>query len=153
TDRPNLSRAAVVTQRRLESIGFKVELRDMDWATQIEVRASKAPPNEGGWNLMLTFFTGADVISPAVHFGLSGAGPNARSRWPQLPQVEKLTLDWVRTTDPKRRQQLAEVIQKVALDEVTYVPWGEWVQPTAFRKNVQGILPFTAPLFWNVALK
>jgi hypothetical protein len=43
-------------------------------------------------------------------------------------------------------------VQKVALSEVTYVPWGEWVQPTAFRKEVQGILKFTAPIFWNVKI-
>jgi hypothetical protein len=36
---------------------------------------------------------------------------------------------------------------------VTYVPWGEWFQPTAFGKNVQGILKFTAPVFWNVMIK
>jgi hypothetical protein len=40
----------------------------------------------------------------------------------------------------------------VALDEVAYVPWGEWVAPTAFRKNVQGIPKFIAPLFWNVSV-
>jgi hypothetical protein len=39
---------------------------------------------------------------------------------------------------------------KVALDEATYVPWGEWVQPTAFRRNVRDVLKFGAPLFWNV---
>jgi len=33
---------------------------------------------------------------------------------------------------------------------VAYVPWGEWLMPTAFRNNVQGILKFNAPLFWNV---
>jgi len=38
------------------------------------------------------------------------------------------------------------------LDEVAYVPWGEYVLPTAFRKNVTGILKFIAPLFWNVTI-
>jgi peptide/nickel transport system substrate-binding protein len=35
---------------------------------------------------------------------------------------------------------------------VAYVPWGEYVQPTAFRKNVQGVLKFIAPVFWNVKI-
>jgi peptide/nickel transport system substrate-binding protein len=153
TDRPHISRAAVVTQRRFESVGFKVDLRDTDWSTLLEIRASKAPPDKGGWNILHTWFTGADVISPAVHFGISGAGPNAWFGWPDVPQIEKLTLDWVRATDPTKRKQLAEDIQRIALSEVTYGPWGEWDQPTAFRKNVQGILPFTAPLFWNVAVR
>jgi len=55
--------------------------------------------------------------------------------------------DWVRETDQTKRLQLAHEVQKVALSEVTYVPWGEWVQPTA--KNVQDVLKFGAPIFWN----
>jgi hypothetical protein len=35
---------------------------------------------------------------------------------------------------------------------VAYVPWGEWMAPTAFRRNVQGIQKFIAPLFWNVQI-
>jgi hypothetical protein len=55
-----------------------------------------------------------------------------------------------RETDQTKRLQLGDEIQKVALSEVTYVPWGEWVQPTAFRKSVRDVLKFGAPLFWNV---
>jgi peptide/nickel transport system substrate-binding protein len=56
----------------------------------------------------------------------------------------------VRTTDQPK--QLADEIQEVALSEVAYVPSGEWFQPTAFRKNVQGALKFGAPVFWNVKI-
>jgi hypothetical protein len=35
---------------------------------------------------------------------------------------------------------------------VLYVPFGQWVSPTAFRKNVSGFLQFPAPLFWNVSI-
>jgi peptide/nickel transport system substrate-binding protein len=51
-----------------------------------------------------------------------------------------------------KRKRLAEQIQKVALDEVAYVPWGEWFWPTAFRKDVRDILKFIAPAFWNVKI-
>jgi hypothetical protein len=101
------------------------------------VRARKEPPEKGGWNLLHTWWLAADVINPAVHFGVSGAGPRAWFGWPDIPQLEKLVTDWVRVTDQTKRKQLADEVQKVALGEVTYVPWGEWVQPTAFRKNVR----------------
>jgi len=58
----------------------------------------------------------------------------------------------VRATDRARQKQIAEEIQKIAYDEVMYVPFGQWVLPTAFRKNVQGILQFPAPVFWNVSI-
>ena len=90
------------------------------------------------------------MASPAVHFGVSGAGQGGWFGWPDVPPLEKLIADWVRAIDPTRRKQLADEIQKLALAEVLYVPWGEWFQPTAFRKNVTGVLKFVAPLFWNV---
>jgi len=97
-------------------------------------------------------FTGADVINPAVHFGISGAGADAWFCWPDIPQIEKLTTDWVREADQTKRKQVAEEIQRVALTEVAYGPWGEWFQPTAFRRELQGVLKFTAPVFWNVKI-
>jgi len=148
TDLTFVNRAWPVTRARLESIGFRVDFQPMDWAKALTVRARKDPPGKGGWNILHTLWPGSDVINRAVHFGLSGAWFG----WPDVPPLEKLTTDWVRATDQARRKQLADEIQKVALDEVTYVPWGEWLQPTAFRKNVQGILKFTAPVFWNVAI-
>jgi peptide/nickel transport system substrate-binding protein len=35
---------------------------------------------------------------------------------------------------------------------VLYVPFGQWVLPTAYRKAVSGVLQFPAPLFWNVSI-
>jgi peptide/nickel transport system substrate-binding protein len=106
--------------------------------------------DKGGWNLLFSWWLAGDVINPAVHFGLSGAGPRAWFGWPDVPQLEKLITDWVRAGDETKRKQLASEVQKVALSEVTYVPWGEWFQPTAFRKNVRDVLKFGAPIFWNV---
>jgi peptide/nickel transport system substrate-binding protein len=152
SDQPYVKGAGPVTRARLESIGFHVDYQAMDWAKVLTVRARKEPPGKGGWNIVHTWWMAADVINPAVHFGVSGAGPGAWFGWPDVPLLDKLTTDWVRATDQTRRRQLAEEIQKVALGEVTYVPWGEWVPPTAFRKEVQGILKFTAPVFWNVKI-
>jgi peptide/nickel transport system substrate-binding protein len=152
TDIPFMNAAAIVTRQRLASIGFKVIFKEMDWSTSLIARARKDPPEKGGWNLLHTWWTASDVINPAVHFGLSGAGSRAWFGWPDVPQLERLITDWVRATDDTKRKQIANEAQRVALDEVTYVPWGEWVQPTAFRKSMRDVLKFGAPLFWNVKL-
>ena len=83
---------------------------------------------------------------------MSGAGPRAWFGWPDVPQLETLVTDWVRAADQTKRNQLADEVQRIALSEVTYVPWGEWFQPTACRKNVQDVLKFRAPVFWNVRI-
>jgi peptide/nickel transport system substrate-binding protein len=150
TDKPFLNAAAVVTRQRLESIGFKVILKGVDWSSNLIVRARKESPDKGGWNLLHTWWLAADVANPAVHFALSGAGSGAWPGWPNVPELEQLITGWVRATDEQERKQLAEQIQKLALSEVTYVPWGEWGQPTAFRKTVKDVLQFGSPIFWNV---
>ena len=52
-----------------------------------------------------------------------------------------------------RRKQLAQDIQKVAYEEVPYVPWGEFIQPSAYRRNVRGMIQFAAPLLWNLSIE
>jgi peptide/nickel transport system substrate-binding protein len=125
TNRPFLNAAAVVTRQRQESVGFRRSSRR--WIGRQILLCGPARPLPT--KVMGTYF------DPAVHFGLSGAGPNAWFGWPNVPQLEKLETDWVRSTDHTKRKQLAAEIQKVALDEVTYVPWGEWLQPTVFEKT------------------
>jgi peptide/nickel transport system substrate-binding protein len=149
-DRPEINAAAIVTRQRLESIGFKVVLKAMDWSTLLVARARKEPPDKGGWNLFNTWWQAANIVNPAVHFGIMGDGERAWYGWPDVPQLEKLVTDWVRATDQTKRKQLADEIQRVALSEVTYVPYGEWFQPTALRKNIRDVLKFDAPIFWNV---
>jgi peptide/nickel transport system substrate-binding protein len=152
TDQAYLKGAGPVTRARLESIGFRVEYQPMDWAKVLIARTRREPPDRGGWNILHTWWPATTVINPAVHFGISGAGAAAWFGWPDVPRLDKLTTDWVRATDQAKRKQVAEEIQKVALDEVAFVPWGEWFAPTAFRKEVQGVLKFAAPVFWNVKI-
>jgi peptide/nickel transport system substrate-binding protein len=86
TDRPIMNAAAIVTRQRLESIGFKVILKAMDWSANLVARARKEPPSKGGWNLLHTWWQAADVIDPAIHFGcqararaLGSGGQTSRS--------------------------------------------------------------------------
>jgi peptide/nickel transport system substrate-binding protein len=63
-----------------------------------------------------------------------------------------LRAEWARTDDPTKRKQLVDEIQRLAYDEVPYVPLRQWTQRRTFRSHVKGALPFAAPLLWNVWL-
>jgi peptide/nickel transport system substrate-binding protein len=152
SDIPLTHGAALVTRELMSQIGFTVDLQAMDWSTVVARRAKKDPPDRGGWNLLFTWWIASDVINPAVHAGISGAGASAWFGWPENGRIEELKTQWVRATDRARQKQLAEEIQKVALDEVMYVPFGQWALPTVYRKTVRGVLQFPAPLFWNVTI-
>jgi peptide/nickel transport system substrate-binding protein len=151
TDRPIFNAAAIVTRQRLESIGFRVILKGTDWSTNPHPEARKEPPDRAA-GIYFTRCGRRRTSESRRPFWRIGCGPSAWFGWPDVPQLEKLITDWVRATDQAKRKQIADEVQKVALSEVAYVPWGEWFSPTAYRKNVQGVLKFGAPVFWNVKI-
>jgi peptide/nickel transport system substrate-binding protein len=66
--------------------------------------------------------------------------------------MERLRGEWARTEDAAKRKALVEEIQRLAYDEVPYVPLGQWTQRRAYRSHVKGAVPFAAPVLWNVWL-
>jgi peptide/nickel transport system substrate-binding protein len=152
TDSPYAHAPALVTAEALRKIGATVDLQAMDWSTMVARRAKKEPPGQGGWNIFHTWATAFDVMTPAVASTIGGGGEKAWFGWPTMPEMEKLRAEWVTIPDEARRKQVAERIQQIALDEVPYVNWGQFVVPGAFRKNVKGVLQFGATVLWNISV-
>jgi len=152
TDSPYAHAPALVTAELLRRIGATVDLQAMDWSTMVARRANKNPVGQGGWHIFHTWATGLDVVTPAVNAWIAGAGEKAWFGWPTSEPIEKLRADFTRQPDPAKQKQLTEQIQQLVYDEVPYVPWGQFVVPNAFRKNVQGVLQFGATLLWNISV-
>ena len=152
TDRLQLHAIMLVAQYLLTQIGVKVDLQAMDWSTLVARRAEKKRPEEGGWNLLPTEFIGADTFNPAVNLTIDGSCDRAWFGWYCSEKMEKLRAEWARTQDEARRKQLVEEIQKLAYEEVPYIPVGQSAYLIAYRDYVKGIPKFTAPVLWNVWL-
>ncbi len=153
TDLNVLINLAPVTKALLERGGFKVDMQSMDWQTQVTRRAKKDPVDKGGWNISLT---GASVLllsDPIVNQYTEASGDRAQFGWPLDEEIEKLRMDFVREGDPRKQFEIAEKIQKRALDVGVLVPLGQFVQPLARRKNVSGNLVSPVTVFWNVEKK
>ena len=144
---------ALVTGELLQKIGCKVDVQAMDWGTVVARRAMKQPAHEGGWNILHTWWSAADMASPALNAGVAGVGEKAFFGWYSSEPMEKLRGDFVAETDAKKRKQISDEVQKLAYDEVPYALWGEFVAPAAMRKNVKGMLTFAAPLLWNISVE
>lgn len=151
TDSPYAHAPALVTADLLKKIGANVDVAAMDWSTMLARRANKGPVAQGGWNIFHTWSTSLDVITPAVHAAVGGAGDKAWFGWPTNEAVEKLRADFVKA-DGAKQKQIAEQVQQIAYDEAPYVSWGQFVVPNAFRKNVHGVLQFGATLLWNISV-
>ncbi len=152
TDQPIVHGQALVTLAALRQAGLNVELQAMDWGTLITRRASKAPIDKGGWNIFHTWTAAPDLASPAVNAALRANDGKAWFGWPNDPKLEGLIDQWFKAPDFAGQKKLADAIQTEAYQgNVPYVPTGQFVIPTAYRKNLHGIIIAPVVFFWNVS--
>ncbi|HEV7265209.1 MAG TPA: ABC transporter substrate-binding protein [Falsiroseomonas sp.] len=81
TDYPNVQVLTEVGADLLRRVGARLDHTPSDWATVVQRRANRNAPAQGGWNMLFTFFSGADFLNPAVHLMLRGHGTGARPGW------------------------------------------------------------------------
>jgi peptide/nickel transport system substrate-binding protein len=134
---------------RLREAGLNVDDQVMDQATVIARRNNREAPEKGGWSLLIANAPAADHLSPMVALGLR-TGAAAWIGWPTDPALEALRERWIDSPDPNEQKRLAGEIQGIALSDVVYVPLGHYLQKSAWRSNVSGILKASSPVFWNI---
>jgi len=149
-DQPNPHVQALVVYDLLMKLGLNAELVSTDWGTLITRRASKEPPDKGGWNIFGTGWIGADGVDPFVNLSLNSSGETAWFGWPRDDRIEALRNQWLKAATFDERKSLAAAIQRRAFETVPYVPTGQWMPMTAYRKNVNEIIQAPAFLMWNV---
>ena len=71
--------------------------------------------------------------------------------WPTDTAIETLRTRFLDSTDPAEQRRLAAELQTQAFASVPFVPLGQLRQPTAYRRNVQGILSAPVPFLWGVS--
>jgi peptide/nickel transport system substrate-binding protein len=136
----------------LREAGFKVDAQATDWQTVVSRRASQKPPKEGGWNMFFTNWVSADVSNPISNLSIGGQGKKGGwFGWAEDAKIEKLKDDFVRAASLDDQKKIATEIQKEAYDQVIYVPLGQYLAPSAWRKSLSGVLDGPAtPVFWNI---
>jgi peptide/nickel transport system substrate-binding protein len=143
---------APVAAQLLREAGFKVDLQATDWGTVVSRRTSQKPVKEGGWNMFFTNWAGADLVNPIVNFSIGGKGKNGGwFGWADDPKIEQLKDEFARASSPEERKKVATSIQQEAYDQVIYIPLGQFIQPSAWRTSLTGVLDGPAtPVFWNI---
>jgi peptide/nickel transport system substrate-binding protein len=151
-DVTTLKAQPVVAAQLLREAGFKVDLQATDWQTVVARRASQKPPKEGGWNMFFTNWVAADVSNPVVNASIGGRGKNGGwFGWAEDAKIEELRDKFARSASPDEQKKIAAEIQKEAYDQVIYIPLGQYLLPSAWRKSLTGVLDGPAtPIFWNI---
>jgi peptide/nickel transport system substrate-binding protein len=150
-DVTTLKAQPIVAAQLLREAGFKVDLQATDWQTVVSRRASQKPPKEGGWNMFFTNWVAADVSNPIANLSIGGQGKKGWFGWAEDAKIEQLKDAFVRAPSIDEQKKIAADIQKEAYEQVIYVPLGQYLLPSGWRKSLSGVLDGPAtPLFWNV---
>ena len=149
TDNAVLHPAALVATQTLRRMGVAVDVQAMDFSTMTQRRASKNPPAQGGWNVFLTNATITGIANPLLNtFSLNCE--QAWYGWPCDKRIVDLSRQWALELDPAKRKQIIGELQKVHLENVTYIPLGQYRSVIAYRKNLQGMIASPPLFYWNI---
>ena len=153
TDLGILTNLAPVAKSLMERAGFKVDMQSMDWQSVVARRAKREPANAGGWHAFLTSWVSADILNPVMTAYVNAGCDKALFGWPCDAEMEKLRDSFARETDPAKQKAIAEAVQARNREVTTHIHLGQWYQPGAARKNINGFPTAPAPVFWNVEKK
>ncbi len=149
TDFPVLKAMADVGADMMQRAGMSVDYQALDWGTVLTRRTSRKPVAEGGWSCFFTAWAGTDTLTPAGHISLRANGKDAWFGWPDDPKLETLRQDWFAARDLSAQKSICGQMQQQAFDSVPYLPLGQYLQATAYRNDLSGVLNGFA-IFWNV---
>ncbi|TKT76201.1 ABC transporter substrate-binding protein [Aquamicrobium sp. LC103] len=150
TDVTTLAAQPVVAAQALREAGFTVDMQAMDWQTLVTRRASMSAPAEGGWNMFFTNWMVPEINSPLISPMLNGRGDEAWFGWPKDDALEALREEFIAASTPEAQKDVASRIQAYTLENVIYVPLGQYAAPQVISKKLTGMLPSPVPVFWNI---
>ncbi|MBW6396428.1 ABC transporter substrate-binding protein [Roseomonas sp. HJA6] len=146
-----IGRMAEVVAANLRAVGMNIDLQVNDWGTVVTRQPRRDPPDQGGWNLFVTFASGATMLHPLTNIGanMSCDGRNWAG-WPCDEEAERLRATLLDAPEGAERQRAAEALQRRLAEVQPYRVLGQVDQPYARRANVMGMLNSPVMLFWNV---
>ncbi len=150
TDFPDIGPLGQITDEWLKKLGMNVDFRETDWGTVVQRRSSREPTEKGGWSIFHTTGSAEAYSSPAVNYLVRGQGEAGWFGWWKSTASETMAEEWLAASDPAQQTRIAMAMNKLAMEEVSCAPVGQFYLQTAFRRNLEGILTGPSPYPWNV---
>jgi peptide/nickel transport system substrate-binding protein len=146
-----MNNSAQLVAQRLRDAGINAQLASSDWGGVITRRAVKAPPDQGGWNIFITWSGSASVGNAIAWVGHQATGERGWFGWPTDDAHEKLRDRWASAASLDEQKAIARQMQKNDWDFVPHIWLGQFLSPVAYRSNLKGVLalPEIIP-FWNM---
>ena len=155
TDHNTITPATQVLIQAMREAGINVDVQSMAWGAVVSRRAKKDPPAQGGWNIFVTTTGGVGSSNPVLHTWLGAACDKGLFGWPCDPEIEKLRNAFGLAATEEERKKIARELQARAMEQVVYIPFGQWDTPLAYRADrIDGIVPNTGlAVLWGITKK
>lgn len=146
-----MSNAAQILAQELRQAGINVKVEAMDWSNVVQRRSNKNAPDQGGWNIFITWSGGSAIGNPIILSAHAATGDKAWFGWPSDTLHEELRNKWAMAPTLDARKAVARQIQENAWKFVPQLYYGQWVQPAAMRTTIKGVIPVAEIIpWWNV---
>jgi len=150
TDNDTFTGLAPMVAQTLRSIGMKVEMPSMDFATYFARRKLKTPADDGGWSVAFGGWSMMDLTSPVANINLDTRGENGYDGWSADDELAKLKDDFAREQDRQKQIEIAAKIQERAYEKVFYIPLGTYYNYSAHREGVDRLPAAPVAVYWNI---
>jgi peptide/nickel transport system substrate-binding protein len=155
TDHNAINASTQVLIQAMREAGITLDIQSMDWGSVVQRRAKKEPPAQGGWNIFVTTSGTISGSNPVNHTWIGAACDKGLFGWPCDEEIEKLRNAFGFAQTDAERMKISRDLQARAIEQVVYLPFGQWTAPIAYRSDrLTGVLgvPGLAVL-WNIAKK
>jgi peptide/nickel transport system substrate-binding protein len=155
TDHNTITPATQVLIQAMREAGINVDVQSMDWGSVVSRRAKKEPPAQGGWNIFVTTSGGVGSANPVLHTWIGAACDKGLFGWPCDPEIEKLRNAFGMAASEEERKKIAKELQTKAMENVVFLPFGQWDSPLAYRADrIDGVVPNTGlAVLWGITKK
>ena len=155
TDHSTITPATQVLIQAMREAGLTLDVQSMDWGTVVSRRAKKEPPAQGGWNIFVTTMGTVGASNPVLHSWIGAACDKGAFGWPCDAKIEELRNAYAFAQTDAEKKQIARDLQARAIEQVVYIPFGQWDAPYAYRADrLDGIVANTGlVVLWNITKK
>jgi peptide/nickel transport system substrate-binding protein len=147
-DRPRFAGPAEISRQVLAEIGFKVDFKATDWATQTNWREKPEL-----WDVFHTSGGGAWGSNPLLNSSL-GKNTYWNKYQDESGRMTEGMRKLARATSAEQQLQIVKDMQKVFWEDIPYVSFGDVFQAVALQKSVVGArtdfgMPFNVYNAWR----
>ncbi|WP_424812215.1 ABC transporter substrate-binding protein [Roseococcus sp. YIM B11640] len=143
------SALAQVAADLFRRVDMNLDFAAQDWGSLMQRTNNREGLDRGGWSAYCTFFPGLEFTNPGAHLVLRGNGLRGANGWPTSERLEALREEWFQAPDAAAEMRIATEMQRVAIDEVLFIPLGAYRANTAIKKSLTGRVQ-GLPVFWNI---